>query len=496
MVFVGILVPGMSVEKQLEAAQKFLRGIRSLTSYAEVRDKQASGLLKALEKVQCFTAAQAAALLAQVQPDLWGESQVDSFREKVALKTRPVESDQPRAVTQDFSLLPYYLNDELAAAIGQVDGDAERLLFRLCHHAAQLSLRNASEATKATLVVMAHWASCKRGAFSPKQQHELFLRHKPAVTKYLVAPPESQLLVELPLQWQDLDPQIIQRAFPTGKPASMAETARDICDYVRRFPLRRDNKLLQGTGGTSSTVPAGFPSGVLPVEDVCRVVAACSQSFQAQVQRQQSSQAVHSTASPVLAICDVSADERAAMLLASERDPRGSDHKTVDMPVAAGEDRRGPETMSVEDQLAALREDMGQGKSNSKEEEMEVPGAMKKPASSKKCVAAAKPKGRPRAKPKAGKGVGKTSQAKVEATSGREYASESRAYGARVSHGKHQWRTVTRRASAEGSCRGAAQDPAVNMLTAARDAASPQGVRPRVGSNGVLTCEALHDIGW
>ena len=414
MVFAGILVPGMSVEKQLEAAQKFLRGIRSLTSNAEVRDKQASGLLKALEKVQCFTAAQAAALLAQVQPDLWGESQVDSFREKVALKTRPVESDQPRAVTQDFSLLPYYLNDELAAAIGQVDGDAERLLFRLCHHAAQLSLRNASEATKATLVVMAHWASCKRGAFSPKQQHELFLRHKPAVTKYLVAPPESQLLVELPLQWQDLDQQIIQRAFPTGKPASMAETARDICDYVRRFPLRRDNKLLQGTGGTSSTVPAGFPSGVLPVEDVCRVVAACSQSFQAQVQRQQSSQAVHSTASPVLAICDVSADERAAMLLASERDPRGSDHKTVDMPVAAGEDRRGPETMSVEDQLAALREDMGQGKSNSKEEEMEVPGAMKKPASSKKCVAAAKPKGRPRAKPKAGSVVGKTSKQRLK----------------------------------------------------------------------------------
>ena len=148
------------------------------------------------------------------------------------------------------------------------------------------------------------------------------------------------------------------------------------------------------------------------------------------------------------------------MRLASERDPRGSDHKTVDMPVAAGEDRRGPETMSVEDQLAALRQDMGQGKPNSKEEETEVPGAMKKPASSKKCVAAAKPKGRPRAKPKAGKGVGKTSQAKVEATSGREYASESRAYGARVSHGKHQWRTVTRRASAEGSCRGAAQDPA------------------------------------
>ena len=132
MLYAGILVPGMSVEKQLEAAQKFLRGIRSLTSYAEVRDKQASGFLKALEKVEFFTAAQAAALLAQVQPDLWAESQVDSFREKVALKTRSIESDQARAVTQDFSLLPYYLTDELAAAIGEVDGDVERRLPKEC----------------------------------------------------------------------------------------------------------------------------------------------------------------------------------------------------------------------------------------------------------------------------------------------------------------------------------------------------------------------------
>ena len=186
----------------------------------------------------------------------------------------------------------------------------------------------------------------------------------------------------------------------------MTETARDICDYVRRFPLRRDNKLLQGTGGTSTTVPAGLPSGVLPVEDVCRVVAACSQSFQAQLDRQQSSQSVRSTASPVLAICDASADERAAMQSASERNLRGSDDKSVDMPVAAEQDRRASDTMSVEEQLAALRQEMGQGKPNSTEQEMEPPGAMKKPASSKKSVPAAKPKGRPRAKPKAGTGSG------------------------------------------------------------------------------------------
>ena len=100
MVFAAILAAGMSVEKQLEAAQKFLRGIRSLTSYEEVRDKQALhvGVQKALDKVQCFAAAQAAAWLAQVQPDFWGDSQAESFRENVAVKTRPVESYQTRCL--------------------------------------------------------------------------------------------------------------------------------------------------------------------------------------------------------------------------------------------------------------------------------------------------------------------------------------------------------------------------------------------------------------
>ena len=54
----------MSVEKQLDAAQKFLRGIRSLSSYEEIREKQALGVQKALEKVPAYTAAQAAAVLA------------------------------------------------------------------------------------------------------------------------------------------------------------------------------------------------------------------------------------------------------------------------------------------------------------------------------------------------------------------------------------------------------------------------------------------------
>ena len=83
----------MSVEKQLDAAQKFLRGITSLTSYAEVREKQALGVQRSLEKVAAFSVAQAATWLGTLQEELWSNSQVETFREIVALKARPVEAD-------------------------------------------------------------------------------------------------------------------------------------------------------------------------------------------------------------------------------------------------------------------------------------------------------------------------------------------------------------------------------------------------------------------
>ena len=75
----AICSSNMSVEKQLDAAQKFLRGITSLTSYAEVREKQALGVQRSLEKVAAFSVAQAATWLGTLQEELWSNSQVETF---------------------------------------------------------------------------------------------------------------------------------------------------------------------------------------------------------------------------------------------------------------------------------------------------------------------------------------------------------------------------------------------------------------------------------
>ena len=412
------------MEKQLDAAQKFLRGIRALSSYEEIREKQALGVQKALEKVPAYTAAQAAAVLGLVQPDLWSASHVDVFQEKVALKTRPVETEQQRGLAQDFSLLPHYLSDDLAAAIGDPDADTERLLFRLCHHATQLTLRNASEATKATLIVLAHWSACKRGDLSPKQQHDLFCRQKPKVTKYLIAQADGKFLLELPPAWQDMESEMLTRVFPTGKPADLGDLAREICNFVRRMPLRKDNRLLQdGLGGTTVMPAAGLPSGTLAVDDVCKVVAACSQSLQVQLARTQSSQSSGSgdgvtASSRLLAICDAPGQEP-AKVAAPHQDPPGQ------------------ETMSVEEQLALLRCDMKQGQTTDEADGSEPQSHLKKPAAAKKAAAAPKPKGRPRGRPKAESSSRQTRQGGLKrpasVTTGRTAVSQRHTQGSGMS---------------------------------------------------------------
>jgi hypothetical protein len=356
----------MAAEKQIDAAQKFLRGIQSLASYEEVRDKQAQGVQRSLEKLYSFIAAQAASWLRLLQADLWTVGQLDSFRELVAAKTRPVEVESNRGgVTQDFTLLPYYLSDDLAQDVGNAATDSDRLLCRLCQHAAKMTLRNASEATKATIVVLAKWNMCKRG-LSPRQQHELFCRFKPVVTKYLTAAEDSKYLLDLPVAWEELDQDIVTRVFPTGKPTQITDLAAEICNYVRHMPLRKDNRLLQSSSHalpSSGQVPPGF----LAVEDICGSMQISATKCCDDAVEPSRSFRIMRADPPQLAICD--------------RPPVEAAESVEPKPAA---------TMSVAEQLAALRADM--------DPPMEAAargGKMKKPAASQKRPGTLRPRGRP-----------------------------------------------------------------------------------------------------
>ena len=66
--------------KQVDGAQKFLRGIRALPGYSNFAEKQAGGIKKALEKLQEVSPGEAAAILDRIdvrrcgQPPKWRHS--------------------------------------------------------------------------------------------------------------------------------------------------------------------------------------------------------------------------------------------------------------------------------------------------------------------------------------------------------------------------------------------------------------------------------------
>ena len=171
--------------KQVEAAQKFLRGIKQLPQYSSFCNKQAEGVKKALGKCQELTPGEASNVLSAIDEGLWASSHVEEFRQTLAMKTRAVlEQARTTLPQQDFTSLPVFIPDSLACKVLTTGHDKDQLLFELCAHAAKLSLRSASEASKATIIALAFWPQLRAG-MSPKEKYNLYVKKKPTVTKYL-----------------------------------------------------------------------------------------------------------------------------------------------------------------------------------------------------------------------------------------------------------------------------------------------------------------------
>jgi len=154
--------------------------------------------------------------------------------------------------------------------------------------------------------------------------------------------------------------------------------AQEIRDYVCHMPLRKDNRLLVGdTQAVSATRVSG--GGGMAVEDFCKALEACSKTLQPHHQTMQSCHVNSSNANgttsgqgqaSLLAICDLPRAEE-AVTLPKHEEPSQSQ----------------PLTMTVEDQLAALRQ------------ELPPSAGLKRPAASLPSARVPKAKGRPRAQP-------------------------------------------------------------------------------------------------
>lgn len=268
--------------KHVVASQKFLRGIRALPGYDNFAEKQAGGIVKSLEKLQEVTPAEAASILEAIDQTLWSPSQVERFRESLACKTRAVMEDSSRTPQlQDFTSIPYFLPDALTEKILATGQDKDQLLFEVCAHAAKLSLRTASEASKATIIALAYWTHLGKG-MSPQEKYNLYLKKKPVVTKFLSLPAPQKLIASLPIAWDELPLELKEQVFPKGKPEANQAFAGDVMQFVRSMPLRKDHSSLQGVAELASSSSAETISTPMSVDAICKVVEACSRGMQQQ----------------------------------------------------------------------------------------------------------------------------------------------------------------------------------------------------------------------
>ena len=249
--------------KQVDAAQKFLRGVKSLPNFPELADKQVSRLQKMLDKVNSVTTEQAAAILDLLDESLWTEDAVSKLKTMVAEMTAEAEGSQVKRDTQDYRMLPYYMSEKLSEQLKGKQCQENVALQALCKHAWLLGLRCPSELTLAILLCMAHYNSVSR--MSDKDKYNLLLSKKPLMKKWLGGLPDpSPYLLSLPQDPQDLPAGMLSAAFPEGNVVEGPLPAAEILLLAKQMPLRVSNKAVtdpktaaaQGSGMMNSPARA------------------------------------------------------------------------------------------------------------------------------------------------------------------------------------------------------------------------------------------------
>ena len=120
----------MASQKQLVAAQGFLRGVRTLSTYEVTREKHFSQVEKGLRKLPGLTAQQAGSWLEALDEGVWADCQVESMKEILSEKATQgvAQVGGGKHGPQDYSALPYHL-------LEQCGQERDALLRRLCMHA-------------------------------------------------------------------------------------------------------------------------------------------------------------------------------------------------------------------------------------------------------------------------------------------------------------------------------------------------------------------------
>ena len=246
--------------QEIQSSQRFLQGLSSLPNFDELRQKQATRLLREIRKVQ-LPVELAARVLDQLDVVLWGDAIHADFIAAVADRTIDEDpASNVRAKLQDFCQLPFFLSqqwwDVLESRIPEV-----HKLESLCKHVAKLGLRHPTEATYGALLVLSFY-SINVEVWYEADKLQLVETHKGRMKKMLQqesAP--SVVLQRLPTDVSEMPHVLLNAAYPdgfvAGRPSLLSqEKILHLIVSFPCFPLRKTNRAKPSALSTASAAGA------------------------------------------------------------------------------------------------------------------------------------------------------------------------------------------------------------------------------------------------
>ena len=234
------------VSKQVDASQRFLRGLQSLPSFAETRSKQAEQLLATVERVQNFTVEEANKVLEIFSESLWGPDLSERFKAQLSAGTNLIQpSACGRRPLQNYLALPRYLTQSLWTSL-QGSEPEELRLEKLVRHAARLGLRCPTEPTFAMLLTLSF-----QGARTEQKQRQVLSEHKPRIKRWLNEPSPADYLEVLPEDVNLLLASLVAAAFGQDPRVDCPLDEKQLLGVAMQWPLRQ-----RQSGGSMLAAPA------------------------------------------------------------------------------------------------------------------------------------------------------------------------------------------------------------------------------------------------
>ena len=252
----------LAVQRQLEAAQRFLSGLTTLPTYAEARARQLEKLRKVLTSTPDLSTKQSGDLLLSLDTALWDEKSLEDLRSWIAEKTglEDLESGGRRQ-SQDYMNLPSFLPDWLWKNLLDPNEAPEVSLEKLCGYAANLGLRLPTEGTLAMLCTLAYQKDVL--AMSGHAKHRLLEQKKPLIRKWLQGNRPPVHVGTLPDSWTDIPGELRRKAIPSGvDPLPPPPSHVDFWRVASTWPVRVSNRMALD-GAAQASTPSGVDSGAL-----------------------------------------------------------------------------------------------------------------------------------------------------------------------------------------------------------------------------------------